>query len=73
MWVNVEWAEGAVLGGLRREEQNENNSILSKGPESWGGRGECVQLLGQRRAGLLFFRFLSYQPTAGAQPETGSP
>lgn len=36
LWVNVEWTEGAALGGLRREKQNENNSILSKEPESWG-------------------------------------
>lgn len=54
LWVNVEWTEGAVLGGLRREEQNENNSILSKGPESWGVGVDVFNCLAREEQACYF-------------------
>ena len=63
----MELAEGAVLGGVRKEKQHEKDLILRKETlvTGWG----C--LLGQRRAHLLIFRCLSCQVIAGTQPESG--
>lgn len=56
---------------MRKEKQNENDLILSKETLShWVVT--VVQLLGERRVALLFFKFLSSEVTVTVQLESGS-
>lgn len=62
---------GLSLRGMKKEKQNENDLILSREtPSHWVVI--VVLLLGEKRAALLFFNFLSYEVTAAEQLKSRS-